>query len=110
MKEEQRVKSKILFNDIINHGKKASNKYFTIFFIDTNNNKKLFGVSAPKKNGNAVIRNKLKRQVRHIIHDLNFLFKNNRNYIIIIKKTCLEINFQMMKVSLQTLIGDINEK
>ena len=110
MKKEERVKSKILFNKIINEGKKISNKYFTIFYIDKNNIKPLFGISAPKKNGNAVIRNKLKRQTREIIREIKLLFKNKRNYIIIVKKTCLELKYDEMKNQLQTLIGELNEK
>ena len=110
MKKRERVKSKILFNEIINQGKKISNNYFTIFYVDKNEDKPLYGISAPKKLGNAVTRNKLKRQTRELIHDTKLLFKKNRNYIIIIKKTCLECNYQERLRALQTLIGEMNEK
>jgi len=33
MKKYERVKSNVLFNEIINKGKKKSNQFFTIFFI-----------------------------------------------------------------------------
>lgn len=110
MKKNERVKSNILFNEIINTGKKGSNNVFTIFFVESNNNKTLFGISAPKKCGNAVIRNKLKRQVRELVHDTKSLFKNNRNYIIIVKKVALEMSYLDMKNALINLIGVINEK
>ena len=110
MKKRERVKSKILFNEIINNGKKESNKFFTIFFIDKKDEQPLFGISAPKKTGNAVTRNKLKRQTRELIKETKLLFKNNRNYIIIIKKSCLDYSFQEKLDELKRLIGEINEK
>ena len=110
MKKYERVKSKILFNEIMNTGKKKGNEVFTIFFVGNETNKPLFGVSAPKKCGNAVIRNKLKRQMRELIHDTKSLFKNNRNYIIIVKKVALDMSYIDMKKALIELIGVINEK
>lgn len=107
MKKNERVKSNILFNDIIKRGKKISNQYFTIFFVDTNLDKPLFGISAPKKVGNAVVRNKLKRQTRELVDATKLLFKNNKNYIIIIKESCLSANFNAKLEALTTLIGDI---
>lgn len=110
MKKADRVKSNILFNEIIGKGKKVSNKYFTIFLLDKKEVKPLFGVSAPKKVGNAVTRNKLKRQTRELIRKTKLLFKNNRNYIIIIKEVCLHAKYNEKLQALETLIGDANEK
>lgn len=110
MKKHERVKSNLLFNEIIKEGKKKSNNYFTIFFVDKDNLKPLFGVSAPKKLGNAVVRNKLKRQVRALIMETKFLFKNNRNYIIIVKDAFKSANYAEKLNSLKELIGEINEK
>ena len=107
MKKSERVKSKILFNEIINNGKKVKNEYFTVFYIVKKEVKPLFGISTPKKIGNAVMRNKLRRRLREIIRELKLLFKNNRNYIIIMKKKCLEVDYQELKKSLQTLTGEI---
>lgn len=110
MKKKDRVKSNILFNEIIGKGKKVSNKYFTIFLLDKKETKPLFGVTAPKRVGNAVTRNKLKRQTRELILKTKFLFKNNRNYIIIIKDVCLHSSHAEKLQALKTLIGDANEK
>lgn len=110
MKKTERVKSKILFNEIINKGKKVSNNIFTVFFVEKEFDKPLFGISAPKKCGNAVIRNKLKRQMRELLHKNKTLFPKNRNYIIIVKKAALEISFSEMDLALKKIIGDLNEK
>ena len=88
MKKTERVKSNILFNEIIQDGTKVSNEFFTIFFKNKEDKNNLYGIAAPKRVGNAVIRNKLKRQTRELIDAEKKLFKNNRNYIIIIKEVC----------------------
>lgn len=110
MKKIETVKSNIKFNEIINKGKKKGNIHFTIFYMESINQKSLFGVTAPKKCGNAVIRNKLKRQTRALLDETKLLFKNKRNYIIIIKKSCLTSSYEDKLNSLKQLIGEINEK
>ena len=109
MKKYERVKSNVEFNNIIQKGKKLSNKYFTIFFIESDQTIVRFGISAPKKLGNAVIRNKLKRQTRHLVDETKNLFKNRRNYIIITKEACLHSAFETKLKALNELIGEINE-
>ena len=110
MKKKEIVKSKLDFNIIINKGKKVGNEYFTIFYMDYDNYEKLFGITIQKKSGNAVVRNKLKRQTRALIDETKMLFKNNRKYIIIIKKKCLTANYNEKLLALKTLVGEINEK
>lgn len=110
MKKQERVKSKELFNFIINHGKKYSSKNFTIFYLESNNEDSLFGISAPKKLGNAVTRNKIKRQVRELVHDTKLLFKNKRNYIIIVKEPFKLCSYEQNLNYLKVIIGEINEK
>jgi ribonuclease P protein component len=110
MKKSERVKSNILFNEIINKGTKVSNSMFSIFFISKNDNNPLFGVAAPKKLGNAVIRNKVKRQTRALVDNNKLLFKNNRNYIIIVKEKFLTSDYPTKLENFKNLIGEANEK
>lgn len=107
MKKDERVKDNRLFNKIINEGNKISNNYFTFFYLNNDSDKPLFGISAPKKVGNAVTRNKLKRITRMLIHNNKSLFKNNQNYIIIVKKSCLEEKYSRVEEEFKNLIGEI---
>lgn len=112
MKKKNIVKSNILFNEIINCGKNYKNKYFIIYYLKNGENTIKFGIAVGKKIGKAVIRNKIKRQIRNII-DNNFnFFPNNYNYIIICKKSLLDLSFQEMNDKLVELIksGAKNEK
>ncbi len=112
MKKKNVVKSKILFNDIIQNGKRNANKYFVICSVSKNEVSNNFGIAVGKKVGNAVIRNKIKRQLRNIIDNNLKLFPNFHNYIIICKKEILKLSYSEMEKELIKLLnkGEKNEK
>lgn len=109
MKKRDVVKSNELFNNIIANGKRRSNKYFIICYQEKEEEKNNYGIAVGKKIGNAVVRNKLKRQMRKIIDNNVFLFPNNHNYIIICKKGVLDISFNMMEKELKKLLNNKGE-
>ena len=105
------MKSKILalsknedFKNLLKK-KKVSNKYVTIFF-GVLSNKKIANLNisfvTKKKIGNAVKRNKIKRQLKNIINDaikkisINF----NYSYLVIAKPTMLNNEFKNIKETL----------
>lgn len=112
MKKKNIVKSNELFNSIINKGKRNANKYFVLCSEKNTNNELKFGIAVGKKVGNAVIRNKIKRQIRNIIDKNVRLFSNSNYYIIICKKEVLCLEFKDMENELVKLInkGENNEK
>ena len=67
MKKYEIVKEHKEFDDILTNGSYYKNNYYIIYNKDSNYNFPRFGIAAGKKLGNAVIRNKIKRQVRMII-------------------------------------------
>ena len=81
MKRYEMIKKHEDFTNIINNGKKKSGKYIIIFSLSKKFEKPNFGIAIGKKVGNAVERNKIKRQVRNIIDKNRFLFQNFTNYI-----------------------------
>ena len=102
------MKSKILalsknedFKNLLKK-KKISNKYVSIFFGGLSN-KKIANLNisfvTKKKIGNAVKRNKIKRQLRNIINDaikkisINF----NYSYLVIAKPTMLNNDYTNIK-------------
>lgn len=103
MKKIETIKSPDIFNDVIKNGNKIKSKYFVIC-NKKNDDKLLFGVAVGKKVGNAVIRNKIKRQLRNIIDQNKLLFKNNHFYIIIGKKECLDLTFEEMNNNIKELL------
>ena len=89
------------FKSLLN-GKKISNKYLTIFFkkLSCKDNKKLnISFVTKKKIGNAVVRNKIKRRLRNIIHEAikNIYLNFNYSYLLIAKKKVLEDPYDKIK-------------
>lgn len=104
MKKYEVVKEHHEFDDIINTGKYIKNNLFVIYNKDSKFNYPRFGIAVGKKIGNAVTRNKVKRQVRMILTNNKNLFKNNKDYIIIVKKGVLSVSYEEMNNSLVSLI------
>lgn len=104
MKKYEVVKEHKEFDDIIQKGKYKKNKYFVIYNKESKINYPRFGLAVGKKVGNAVTRNKIKRQLRTIITDNKRLFQNNKDYIIIVKRSSLMLTFEQMKSELLELV------
>ncbi len=98
------VKSHKEFNEIIGKGKKLKGKYVYIFFKEKEYLKPNFGIAVGKKLGNAVVRNKFKRQFRNIVDKNRFLFKNNNNYIIMVKKEANNASFSELEIDLTSAL------
>ena len=104
MKKFETIKLHDEFDDIIHNGSYKKNQNYIIYNKDSKLSFPRFGIAVSKKMGNAVTRNKVKRQVRMIISNNKNLFKNNKDYIIIVKKSVLDIKYQEMNDSLKSLI------
>ena len=98
MNKEKILKKSQEYTNIIQKGKNIKNKYFKIFYL--HNNTTLYGITIPKKVGNAVIRNKLKRQIKNIIMENELYIQKNYNYVIIIKETALDLTYQELSCEL----------
>lgn len=93
MKKKNIVKENKDFSKIINSGQKKWNDTFSIYYINTNRDDYRFGISVSKKIGNAVVRNKIKRQVRNIIDKYKKIYPKHQDYIIIIRRNYINLNF-----------------
>ena len=104
MKKTEIVKKYQDFKKIIETKKRTYNKFYSIYYNDNNLNITRFGLSVGKKIGNAVIRNKVKRQLKNIIDKNKNLFKNSTDYIIIVRREILDCNFNEMETQLLNLL------
>ena len=107
MKKYEIIKDKNDFNNIIHNAKFIKNNNFVIYYIDNNLQKSRYGIAISTKFGKAHIRNYYKRITRNII-DLNKKsFQNNKDYIIMIKRTCLNIKYSELLTSFEELLKEI---
>lgn len=116
MKKINVLKENREFNRIINTKKGHKYKNF-IVYVEYNkmkyntNNPYQFGISVSKKIGNAVVRNRLKRQIRSIIDKKRY--ENNFKCIIILRRGVLnhngelKYNFKELQDELFQILNDL---
>ncbi len=91
MKKKNILKKSIDFDRIIKKNKSYKYKDYIIYVEKVEDSTYHFGLSVGKKIGNAVTRNKIKRQLKTIIDKNNY--ENGINCIIIVRKGLLEKSF-----------------
>ena len=104
MRRFEMVKKHSDFDDIIQNGKYKKNKAYIIYNKVNEKEFTRWGLAVGKKIGDAHIRNKVKRQVREIVTANKKLFQNNKDYIIIVKKSVLDMDFDEMTREFVNLI------
>ena len=109
MKKEDVIKKSREFDDIIKNNRFVKNNNYIIYYRD-NNEKTRFGISVGKKIGNAVMRNYHKRVIRNICDINKKLYSKSKDYIIIMRKGCINLSFKDKNDSFVSLIKIIQSK
>lgn len=98
-----RIKKHSEFQEVIAKGKLERSQCFNMYFIKNTLNEARIGISVPKKSGNAVVRNKIKRQVRAMCGEL-MNFSLNYDLVLVIRKDYNIQNFSLIKDELENLL------
>ncbi len=114
MKKLNIIKKQEEINNIIKTGNLSKNKFFYIYNKERDSKYYRFCICVSKKLGNAVVRNKNKRQIKEIIDKSNLVFKSNMDYVIILRKEISNVSYEDKKKYLLELLckleGEKNEK
>ena len=111
MKKELRVKKEQDFQKIISSQKRESNQSFVVYYSSNELDHPRFGISTPKKLGIAVLRVKIRRQVRAMVREI--LSDGNLkilDYVIIVRNGFVSRNYTQNKIQLTHLIEKIGGK
>ena len=106
MKRENRIRKNKDFKEIISKHHQIKSNEFTIYTNKNDLDHTRIGISVSSKIGNAVTRNKIKRQIKAILKDLMKLDKNVDIVIIVregYKKNTFKQNFDSLKKLLKDL-------
>ena len=106
MKKINILKDSRDFDRIIKKYKPYKYKDYIIYLERDTNDVYKFGLSVGKKIGNAVNRNKVKRQLKAIISEKDY--QNNFNCIIIVGKGINERTFEERKENLLIALKNLN--
>lgn len=109
MKKKNIIKKEKEFTEIIHKCPYVKNNHFVIYYRKNNIGNR-YGISIPKKTGKANIRNKIKRRIKNII-DLNEKYIHiSYDYVIIVRKRLIELDYLGIEKSLLSLINRIGAK
>lgn len=106
MNKEHIVKENFSFQRIISNNKPFRYKDYIIYVEKNNDNNYKFGFSVGKKIGKAVVRNKIKRQLRAIVSKKDY--QNGFNCIIIVGSNILNVSFCEMEKNLLDALKKLN--
>ena len=91
-------------------GQKIHNRHFTVLFRPETDGQTRLGVTATKKVGNAVIRNKIKRLSRELFRKNRHKMKGVRDLNVIAKKSAAELPTRQYFSSLGSIFDSISRK
>ena len=106
MKKENILRKNYEFQKTISENKSFFNDYLVIYYLPNDFNRLRVGISISKKFVNAVSRNKLKRQVRSILDNINY-FSKPFDLVIILRKPFLKITFLEKKKMIKEMLKRI---
>ena len=94
MKKDYRIKKSDEIELVMKKGNSWANRTFIVYrYKNPQIEKYRVAISAPKKLGNAVTRNKVKRQIRAALQQNEVFLKDGHDYFIIARPDTLEIDF-----------------
>jgi len=103
MKKEYRVKRNEEFQKIIAKHHSHANGSFVLYVNKANEQHARVGISVSKKLGNAVVRNKIKRQIREMIKHVVDFESCDKDLIVIARMGYLNLSFWDNEKNLENL-------
>ena len=86
-----RLRRRSEFRRVQDHGRKIHTGHFILFAMECLEGQKL-GITATRKVGNAVVRNRLKRSVREIYRRHRAVFPSGQAVVVLIKRSMQDLD------------------
>lgn len=99
MRKTYRIKRERDFNDIFTQGKNVANRKFVVYRLPKDQPHYRVGLSVGKKLGNAVVRNRVKRRLRHALMEMGPRLISD-DFVIIARKGVEALTYQELQTNL----------
>lgn len=109
MKKKYILKKNYDIEKLVKKKKSVGNKYYAIYFDETNNITPKIAISVSKKLGNAVVRNHEKRIIREIMRSY-LCDLENLEMLIVVKKNSLDLPFIKRNEEISYLLKVIKKR
>lgn len=106
MQKKFRLKKNHDFQEVIGSKNKVYNQNFVVYVMANELNHVRIGISVSKKIGNAVVRNRIRRQIRAILQKQHF-FLINKDLVILTRKKYLATEFSKNEELLNSLLKKV---
>jgi ribonuclease P protein component len=104
LKKEYRIKKSSEIQKLIKNKKTVGNSYFVLYYLKNHEIQNFrYALSVPKKYGNAVQRNLMKRRLREIIK-VN-TFNNEFDFFVVVKTKAKELSFDQINNLIEKLFA-----
>ncbi len=107
MRKELRIKKNEEFSELISKKKRVASYSFIVYYDKAREKKNRVGISVSKKLGNAVTRNKIKRQLRMICQSVVPFEEASYDCVIIVRKGYQERSFEENRNDLEKLLKKV---
>ena len=108
MKVKYRVKSHQDFQKVIRGNKKKYGHSYIVYSSPNAYGYPRFGISTPNRLGNAVVRNRIRRQVRAMLREMTEGRKGT-DYVIVVKNAYSENEYKKNYEDLKSVLDQIKE-
>lgn len=109
MKRSHRLLKDADFQIVLNQKKFIKSQEFTLYGSKQSIGHTRVGLSVGKKIGNAVVRNKIRRQIRMMLAT-NLDLRDSIDYIVMVRSPYLSQNFQVNQSNLLNLMQNLRRK
>ena len=93
------------FQRVTRSGRKIGGRYFLFFKLETTQASSRIGLTVSRKVGNAVVRNRVKRQLRETFRQLRHRFKDSHDWVVIARPQAGRVQPEALRQDLLKLFS-----